>query len=442
MHRIPKAATAVSLSWLTALAVAGAPVSAIAQSRSCLAPSGDDDTAALQEALESCSGARGSCTVRLCAGVFETGILRVRDFRGTLRGAGARATVLRAKPDLEVSANTQGFFRDEPFGSEPWPYLLQLVEGRAAIRDLGILIPTPPAGSRPTTGWTLLEGFDPTFELRGALLLTGRDPVDFEVSRVRVTAERDPASELETTAFHGIEFGGLLFNPADTGGFPVFPARGSFEVTGSDVGGVLNGTPIGEVAGARVRVAHNRFRSAVAVDVIDAERSQVAIVSNRWDVSYRGVQVRQNLDGNPSRGSGFLVDDNEGSLAPFAPGVGDGIAFQDPFDASPDPGGSALWATRNRLTLGNATGTAASGITAVGASRLKIAGNRISGKGAVGIDVDVAEGCLVLGNSVRDLDTASGPDLHLGPDTTDCLALVGKSDRVQDDGSNNRVIRR
>ena len=101
-----------------------------------------------------------------------------------------------------------------------------------------------------------------------------------------------------------------------------------------------------------------------------------------------------------------------------------------------------LWATRNRLTLGNAAGTAASGITVVGSARLKLAGNRLSGKAAVGIDVDVAEGCLVLGNSVRDLDTAGGPDLHLGSNTTDCLALVGKHDLVQDDGSNNRVIRR
>jgi hypothetical protein len=442
MHRFVKAATTASVPWLAALAVAGAPVTSAAQSGSCLAPSGGDDTAALQGALESCSGARGPCTVRLCAGVFDTGILRVRDFRGTLRGAGSRATVLRARADLEVSANPRGFFRDEPFGSELWPYLLQFVEGRAAIRDLGILIPTPPEGSRPTTGWTLIEGFDPTFELRGALLLTGREPADFEVTRVRVRAQSDPASELETTAFHGVELGGLLFDAGGEEPFPVFPARGSFEVTQSEILGVLSGTPIGEITGARVRVAHNRFRSAVAVDLIDADRSQVAIVSNRWDASYRGVQVRQNLDGTPSRASGILVDDNEGSLAPFAPGIGDGIAFQDPFDASPAPGGSVLWATRNRLKLGDGTGPAASGITVAGSARLKIAGNRLTGTAALGIDVDAAEGCLVLGNAVRDLDTAGGPDLHLGPDTRDCLAVVGKHDLVQDEGSNNRVIRR
>ena len=259
---------------------------------------------------------------------------------------------------------------------------------------------------------------------------------------MRVRAETDPASELETTAFHGVELGGLLFDPDDAGGFPVFPARGRFAVTDSEIVGVLNGTPIGEIARAHVRVAHNRFRSTVAVELVDADRSQVAIVSNRWDVSYRGVQVRQNLDGSPSRASGILVDDNEGSLAPLAPGFGDGIAFQDPFDASPEPGGSVLWATRNRLTLGSGTGPAASGITVAGSARLKLAGNRLAGTASAGIDVDVAQGCLVLGNSFRGLETGAGPDLHLGRDTSDCLAVVGRGDVVQDDGSNNNVIRR
>ena len=441
MHRFAKAATAAFLPYLAALAVAGAPVTAAARDGSCLAPSGDDDTAALQAELDRCAGARGPCTVTLCAGTFRTGILRVKGFRGTLRGAGARATVLKAQPDLEVSANPQDFFRDEPFGSLPWPYLLQFIEGKATIRDLGILIPSPPAGSRPTTGWTIFAS-EPIYELRGALLLTGRDRVDFEVSRVRVRAESDAASELDTTAYQGIEFGGLLYNPDDTGLFPVFPARGRFEVTDSEILGVLNGTPVSEIAQANVRVAHNRFRSTVAVDLIDADRSQVAIVSNRWDVSYSGVQVRQNLDGSPSRASGILVDDNEGSLAPFAPGIGYGVFFQDPYDASREPGGSVLWATRNRLTLGTGAGPAVSGMTVEGSARLKLTGNRFSGHVGTGIDVDATHGCLVLANSFSGLETDPGPDLHLGSATSDCVAIVGKHDLVEDDGVNNRLIRR
>jgi hypothetical protein len=439
MHRLAKATIAAFLPWLAALAVAGAPAIAAARDGSCLAPSGDDDTAALQAELDRCAGARGPCTVTLCAGTFRTGILRVQDFRGTLRGAGEHATTL--KPDLEVSANPQDFFRDEPFGSLPWPYLLQFVEGRAAIRDLGILVPAPPAGSRPTTGWTIFAS-EPIYELRGALLLTGRDPVDFDVSRVRVMAERDPGSDLETTAFSGVEFGGLLYDAAGEEPFPVFPARGRFELSDSEILGVLNGAPVGEIAQASVRVAHNRFRSNVAVDLIDADRSQVAILSNRWDVSYGGVLLRQNLDGVPSRASGILVDDNEGALAPFAPGVGYGVFFQDPSDGSRDPGGSVLWATRNRLTLGTSAGPAVSGMSARGSVRLKLAGNRLSGHVGTGIDVDATDGCLVLANSFSGLETDPGPDLHLGSATSDCVALVGKHDLVEDDGVNNRLIRR
>jgi len=440
MHRLARAAVAAFLPLIAALAVAGTPALAAADSPSCLAPSGEDDTPALQAGLDRCAGARGPCTVTLCAGTFETGILRVRGFRGTLRGAGARATVLKAQPDLEVSANPQGFFRDEPFGGDPWPYLLQFVEGSATIRDLGIFVPAPPAGSRPTTGWTIFDS-EAIYELRGALLLTGRDPVDFDLSRVRVVAERDPASELETTAYHGVEFGGLLYDAAGEEPFPVFPARGSFVMTDSVILGVLNGTPVGEITRATVRLAHNRFRSTVAVDLIDLDQSRLSIVSNRWRVSYSGVQVRQNLDGSPSRASGILVDDNQGSLAPFAPGLGDGISFQDPFDPSRDPGGSALWATRNRLTLGDTTGAVASGITARGSSRLKIAANRLSGKAGTGLEVDATSGCLVLDNFLEGLET-QGSDVHLGSDTSDCVAAVGRRDIVQDDGVANRVIRR
>jgi parallel beta-helix repeat protein len=440
MRRVSKASFSVRPWRLLALLFAAALAPAAAFP-ACLPPSGGDDTAALQAALERCSGARGACTVELCAGVFDTGILRVRNFRGTLRGAGPRATILRARPDLVVSA-TPVFFREDPFSQDPWPYLLQFVEGKATIRDLGILIPAPPEGSRPTTGWTLFEDVDLTFELRGALLLTGRDPVDFEVSRVRVRAARDLASDLETTAFHGVEFGGLLHNPADPGGFPVLPARGRLQVTDSVFAGVLIGTPLTEVAAANLLVARNRYRAAIAVEVIDAGRSEVVVASNRWDASVRGVQVRQNLDGEPSLASSFLVDDNQGALVPYALGVGDGIAFEDFAAVSPEPGSSALRGTGNRLSLGGATGPAVSGITVKGSAQLRLTGNSLSGAAGTGLDVDVTSGCLVRGNSFGGLETGRGPDLHLGSETSDCVAIVRRRDLVQDDGVNNRVIRR
>jgi hypothetical protein len=430
------------LPWLVGAMLWGAVSPAAAQERqhACLAPSGGDDTAMLQEALDRCSGAKHSCSVRLCAGVFDTGILRVRDFRGTLRGAGRERTVLRALPDLHVSEDEDDFFRDDPFGPDPWPYLVQFIEARGRVENLGILVPAPPAGTFPTTGWHLIGG-GPIFELRGGLLVTGREAVDFEVRHVRVDAEEDPGSALGTTVFNGVEFGGLLFNPGDQGEFPVFPARGRFHVTDSRFEGVLTGTPIGELAEASVLVARNRYRSTIAVEVIDADRSRIGVYSNRWVVSYRGVQVRQNLDGTPSRESRLAVNANRGRVEPFLGDLGDGLSFVDTADPSPEPATTALRVVGNSWTLGNGKGAAASGITASGAVRLSLALNRLAGRAGTGLEVDETSGCRVWGNSLRGLDTGDGPDLHLGPATSDCVAIVGHHDVVVDDGSANRVLR-
>jgi hypothetical protein len=411
--------------------------------RACLAPGGSaDDTAALQQALDSCSGSKHHCTVTLCEGVFHTGILRVRNFRGTLRGAGGDRTVLRALPDLSVSADQRDFFRVDAFEpGQAWPYLVQFVEGEGRVEDLGILVPAPPDGSNPTTGWFLLDD-GPIYELRGGILVTGRDEVDFEVSGVRVQAE-NPGTELGTTVFSGVEFAGLLFNPDDTGDFPVFPVRGRFEVERSTFDGVLTGTPLAELAAARVLVARNRYRSTVAVEVIDADRSRISVAENRWTVSYRGVQVRQNLDGAPSRASRLVVTANRGRLRPLFPGFGDALAFQDPAgDASAEPAGTSLRVLRNSWRLGEGDAGTASGITVSGAAPLRIAVNRLAGRAGSGLDVDATEGCRVWDNSMQELDTAGGPKLHLGSATSDCVAIVAAGDEVLDEGSANRVIRR
>jgi hypothetical protein len=433
-------------STLAACLVVLVSATAFAQPRSssCVAPTGGDDTALLQAALDRCSGRGPGCSVELCRGVFQTGILRVRDFRGTLRGAGQNATTLRAHPELPVNPNPTGFFRDDPFSADadPWPYLLQFVEGRATIQDLGILIPRPPDPSRPTSGWFLLEGLGPIFELRGAILLTGRERVDFEVRRVRVRAEADALSLLDTTAFGGIEFAGLLFDPAADPTFPVFPARGLFRVSDSELVGMASGTPMSELSEALAIVRRNRYDTQLAVDVIDVDHSRIGILQNRWQVSVRGVQVIQNLDGAPSGASGIWVDENVGVVSPLFAGVGNGIAFQDPLGGSTVPGTSVLWATRNRLEQRGGLGPAESGITADGAGELKILDNRVRGEVTEGISVDVTQGCLVAGNSMRGLSTGAGPDLHLGPGTAGCTARVGRDDLVLDEGTGNRVIRR
>ena len=128
------------------------------------------------------------------------------------------------------------------------------------------------------------------------------------------------------------------------------------------------------------------------------------------------------------------MDANRGMVAPLSTGFGDGLSFQDPAGASPDPGATALWVTRNRWKLGSGDEAAASGITANGAARLRLAGNRLSGRAGTGLEVDATNRCRILGNSLQGLDTGAGPDLHLGSGTSDCLAIVAPDDVVVDDG--------
>ena len=189
----------------------------------------------------------------------------------------------------------------------------------------------------------------------------------------------------------------------------MFPAQGRLHVTDSAFDGVLIGTSLAELAAAKVLVARNRYRSTIAVEVIDADRSAIGVLANRWTVSYRGVQVRQNLDGAPSRASEVLVDANRGKVAPLFAGFGDALSFQDPAGASPDPGATALRVTRNRFELGSGDEAAASGITANGAARLRLAGNRLSGTAGAGLEVDATSGCRIVGNSDAGARHRRGP---------------------------------
>jgi hypothetical protein len=420
------------------------------RSRHCVAPSGDDDdTRLLQAELDRCAGARRPCTVSLCAGIFPTTILRVRDFRGTLRGAGPEKTILRALPDLPTSQTPGDFYREDPFieARDPWPYLVQFVEGKARILDLAIEIPAPDEGSSPTTGWNWF-GFTFT-ALKGGLLLTGRDPVDFTVRHVRVEAGvyEDSTEGATAAAQLGASCEGLLFDqdaerqyPID---YPVFPVRGACRITDSVFRGVLRGTSIAETSGAKVLLAGNDYVTSMAVDVADADRSHVAIVANRWDVDTRGVQVQQNLDGPPSQESAIEVSGNHGRVVPKLPySLGDGLFFLDPFEPSYDPGGTTLRVTRNRWTFGDPIQPATEGLRVVGAARLRILDNVLNGRVVNGVTIDHTTGCRVARNVFGWEKEAEGRDLRFMPDASGCLAVVGPEDSVADQGPDNQILQK
>ena len=447
MTGVPRRTVPVVLAFAALLLVPPAPARACDEPRppQCLAPSGGaDDTVLLQSALDRCAGARRPCTVNLCAGVFPTGILRVRNFRGTLRGAGPEETVLRALPDLPTSKVAPDFYREDPFSeaADPWPYLLQIVEGRARILDLAIEIPDPGEGSKPTTGWYMFDF--PFTGLRGGLLLTGRDPLAFAVRHLRVEAAAYSGSDEGTTTYIGASCEGLLLDPDPPAGFPadypVLPFKGLCTITDSSFLGVLRGTSLSELARAKVLVAGNRYRASKAVEVVDADRSQVAVLRNSWDVNVRAVQVQQNLDGRPSRHSAIVVSGNRGRVLPYF--LGDGLSFVDPFEPSYGPGTTTLLVTGNRWTVGDDSLPATDGLKVIGAARLQVKDNRLEGRVLNGLTVDDTTRCRVSGNAFDWELAGTGPDLLLGGETSGCVARVRPDDVVVDEGRDNRVIRR
>lgn len=442
MHRILR--LGVLSAALTLATVALAPGAEAGHHR-CLQPNRVDDTAALEAALERCSGARRPCVVSLCKGLFRIAPVRVADFRGELKGAGRKRTIIQALPELEVVNDPDepsDYFRDDPFGT-PWPYLLQFFGGEGEIHDLTVKVPTPAKGQRPTLGW-----FGSTiFELDGAILITtgvngaeAEKPVDFDVERVRIVAGRDPLSVFGTTLLNGIFFQGRVFNPADEGSYPVYPVRGEFSLSNSQFRGMLSGSPVAETDGARVSIRGNLYHSGFALHVQDGSHSRLWIVENEWRTRFGGVQILMNVDGVSSVDNTIVAYGNTGSTLVPESDWGTGIMFLDPLDPTRVPGGSTLLVGRNDLKVDTTRGPALSGIDAVGAGRLLVWSNVLRGKASLGgVHVDATSRCRVLFNSLR---TVAGPDLVLGPGTLECLAIVGRRDRVIDQGVDNRILRR
>jgi hypothetical protein len=355
-----------------------------------------------------------------------------------LKGAGRDKTVIRALPELEVNDTLPDYLFDDPLDPNlpPWPFLVQFIGGEARVRDFTIEIPTPEPGQRPTRGW--LGGF--IFELDGALLFTGVDPVNFDVDRIRVVAGSDPASFFNTTLLNGAFFQGRLFNPADPGGYPVHPVTGRYSLSDSDFEGMLSGSPVAETLEAKVTIKNNRYRSGLAMHVQDASRSRLWILKNRWETEFVGLQVLLNVDGEPSERNSIFALGNRGStVSPFED-FGMGVFFADPWDVDREPGGTALTLVHNHFSVNTVNGPALSGIDVVGAGRLIAWRNAVRGEVSLAaITVDSTSRCKIISNS---LGAKSGPDVALGPATSECLAVVGRHDVVLDQGTNNRIIRR
>ena len=135
-------------------------------------PSGGDDTANLQCAIDQATARGRGAIVQLFPGTYQTQQLLITALRGTLRGAGRRQTVLR-NPDFPLPIdNASPWEVGPPAPTNRYPVMLSVIGGDVTISDLSLSI----VGSRPSQDWYWL-GFGPLNFIDPALFVYGSHTV-------------------------------------------------------------------------------------------------------------------------------------------------------------------------------------------------------------------------------------------------------------------------
>lgn len=277
-------------------------------------PNGANDTANLQAALDSCRGEKeDGCEVRLAAGIFYTNTLVANNFHGKLRGAGQYDTTIRPVENERLNiTGIDPMFAEDPTAENPWPFLITFAEGDIKLSDLSFFFPDGPLNSDP---WFLCGG---PFEgvLAGAVLATGRNPVDFKVSDVSVTGGAGPF--FGANVFNGIYYEGVLLREGaplpDCAGDPfadLVSLSGNYTAKKNTISNVLSGLPVAALQDAKVTIKDNFIDALFGLEVIDVLDSDVTIAANLMDVGAVGVSILQNTGGPPDGNSTIVIKHND-----------------------------------------------------------------------------------------------------------------------------------
>ena len=387
-----------------------------------LEPSGGDDTAAVQAALDACVTFGPGCTVALGEGTFRTQQLLVHDFRGTFRGAGQDVTVLEPFERFTVSQDEVAIGRP-PSPDNPWPFHVTFVGGDVTVSDLTFRM----TEAEPAQPWTLF-GMEFTV-MASSLVITGERA---DATLERITVEGSDGAFEGYNIINGIYIEGLL---PDEDGNPTRPLHGTFTVRDSTFRHVAYGSPLFNLISAQALIADNRYEDLIAgMDTQDLAGSTVEIRGNVMDDVDIGVEVIQGswavpeglstmlIHGNTIRGVeriGVGLDGAEGADTLRA--IVRGNVFELRGDATGVLSQHTVGAiVHDNVMRGSARAAVAIGVTsddepAPPVERWLVAANDLSG-------LTVSEAMVVLGPGSRDATVA-------------CTVTTA----VQDEGTGNRV---
>lgn len=393
-------------------------------------PNGTDDTANIQNALDTCVGKGPNCTVQLQAGTYYTTQLVTYNFRGTFRGAGRSQTTISALPRAVVNwpdMYLQGqclpnlVISQQPNGPVPcrWGSFIIFVDGNIEVSDLTVDFPY--TNGDETTTW-YFNG-QPNVGFTEAFKFLGDRRTDVSVDRVSVTGRQDTtggAFGLGYNVMQGIYFAGDLPSSPYLAGPPygVCPdcqtyatLTGTFIVRSSSVRSVAYGILTGGMSESGMRVTIGGSRSDGNRVDDSLYPINVGSESSMYEISYNTV--------SSASGDGVFV----GPLnLPMTPGTHSQFFIHDNAITTDNPNNVLSVGIHVYDTTFNATTHWVQAVISHNTIQLTNAGPY-----SEGIDVNNAKGVLIMGNTVTgtgggDAISLWGNDPSLLPTTDSTVA--------------------
>jgi len=412
------------LTFFTSLSIAGA-IS--------IKPNGSDDTAQLQAALESCSGAKSRCKIILSEGTFYTDVLLVRNFNGKITGQGAGKTIIKPVTDRPLRS-ADIVFQNDPTLDEPYPILMHFADGgNIDLTDFTLDFPS----DMKVEPYVTFDVPDQTIHdaLLSAIMADGTtNPAQLSVSGLEINAAaNDALFPFGSNLLNAIRFEGQHRPQGIT---PL--SSGKFSAQNTQINGGGLGFALRDINGVDAKIVNNTSinNRLISVFLTDMGDSKAKVFNNVLSCEFEAVQIIRGFrDPAPSAPSDFNISNNtltvDSANSLFGPG--DDIVYG---DLTAQGGISNVVIKENTITMVNEV---FEGVYVFGdVNKTKVKRNAVSGPAIdAGITLDGSNGSMTRENIFEGLQPQLA-DVWLTNTTSNCdVKEPGAS--VLDEGTNNHV---
>ena len=402
-----------------------------------LNPSGGDDTQLLQDALRECANVPSPCNLRLGAGVFQTDVLLVEGFNGSITGHGQGRTILRALPELRSGERP---FDDEPTLEAPYPVLLHFY-GNSHVSISKLTIEVPEGTTVAPYGHFSFPGAGIENALIAAITVAGHREAKLVLKDVTIAGADVVDAPNFSTLTSAVQFGGEIRN-GEGNDRTLKLQRGRFSARNLELQRTGTGIWLQDAEDTHALIVGNELDvRTYGILATDVGSSTVDILLNSIRAGLEGVLLSR--DTRPSEApTDYMValnrirvnvDETAPSVGPSYDGVGvfdwSGAPETLNFDAD-------IWA--NEVILGPNV-IAGFGVDSDGPGEIRLVGNRVGGEPPLdsSIRVDLSRGTHIVRNELDQNDPAL-VDVHLSA-TTHEARVVEPGDNVLDEGDDNEV---